>query len=188
MLLAAKGFDSAYNMAGGLKAYKGATAAGPVDFGLENFIGDQDFDSAFSMALSMEGSLQKFYLALADDTPARKLREMLLKLASFEEGHIKRLLEKCPECRLQEHEHGSGMLEGGLGYDESYAKAKEQISTPEELLEFAMMLETQAMDLYARMAEKSINKEAQELFLDLSHEEKAHLDFLEREMNKILET
>ncbi len=185
MLLSSKGFESAYNMVGGLRAFKGRTATGPADFGLEEFVGTQDFESAFSMALAMEHGLQKFYLALAEEQESAPLRDLLLKLASFEEGHIKRLMARCPECTDLENAE-EGRLEGGWKAEDVYPRIRAQILSLVDILEFAMMLETQAMDLYARMADRSTNDEAQKLFLDLSHEEKGHLDFLDREFDKIL--
>jgi rubrerythrin len=46
------------------------------------------------------------------------------------------------------------------------------------LLDLAMMLETQALDLYLRFADKSADSESRGVLLKLADEEKSHLGAL----------
>ena len=57
------------------------------------------------------------------------------------------------------------------------AEAFARASGAADVLELAMMLETQALDLYSRMAQKSAVESTRELFLRLADEEKIHLGF-----------
>jgi rubrerythrin len=46
------------------------------------------------------------------------------------------------------------------------------------VLDLAMMLETQALDLYLRFAHKSVDSQSQEVLFKLADEEKSHLEAL----------
>ena len=72
----------------------------------------------------------------------------------------------------------SDAMEGGFTTESFIQKNRESMQTPSEVLDMAMMLETQGMDLYLRYAEKSRDPKAREIFLGLGEEEKAHLGFL----------
>ena len=48
----------------------------------------------------------------------------------------------------------------------------------EDVLDLAMMLETQALDLYLRFAEKSTNTQTKDALFTIADEEKAHLNSL----------
>ena len=52
------------------------------------------------------------------------------------------------------------------------------------ILDLAMMLETQALDLYLRFAEKSSDERTQKVLFSIADEEKAHLGSLGALMNK----
>ena len=56
--------------------------------------------------------------------------------------------------------------------------------TAARVLEFAMMLEAQAMDLYMRYAEASKESEVKNLLFDMANEEKAHLKSLGELLDK----
>ena len=56
----------------------------------------------------------------------------------------------------------------------------------EAIFDLAMMFETQAMDLYGRLAQQAQRPEVRALFLKLVDEEKLHLGFLEKEMARML--
>jgi rubrerythrin len=55
------------------------------------------------------------------------------------------------------------------------------------VIDFAMMLEAQSMDLYMRYAEKNEDSEVKEILFNLAQEEKAHLkslgDLLDKNMD-----
>jgi rubrerythrin len=58
------------------------------------------------------------------------------------------------------------------------------MKTVSDIISIAMMLETQAQDLYMRYADKSEEKQAREIFLTLAEEEKGHLKRLGKLLNE----
>ena len=52
------------------------------------------------------------------------------------------------------------------------------------VLELAMMIETQALDLYLRFADKSLDDRTQSVLFTIANEEKAHLSSLGDLMEK----
>ena len=77
-------------------------------------------------------------------------------------------------------------MEGGARVSKTVEQIQSNLNSLEVTLDFAMTLETQAMDLYTRMARKSDNETKRNLFLKLADEEKSHLACLANEMVKII--
>ena len=55
-----------------------------------------------------------------------------------------------------------------------------------DIFDMALMFETQAMDLYSRLARQAEDSSARELFLTLVDEEKTHLGYLENEYVRLM--
>jgi len=66
-------------------------------------------------------------------------------------------------------------MEGGKTADQVLAQYPDWVQDPREALQLAMSLETDALDLYLRMMQKSRNEEARAIFYSLADEEKIHL-------------
>lgn len=187
-LLAGKDFANVFNVSGGIKAWEGRQVTGPEEAGLELFAGVKDYSDAVALAYAMEDGLQQFYRELAEQATENDQRKLYEQLVHFEDKHKARLVEEyrkrygknaVPEREL-------GVMEGGRRIDDFLARVRALISTTRDILDFAMALETQAFDLYSRMAQKSTEPENRELFLGLADEEKMHLSYLARELDKIL--
>jgi sulfur-carrier protein adenylyltransferase/sulfurtransferase len=71
-------------------------------------------------------------------------------------------------------------LEGGFNAEEFLAANKAYLEAVPQVLELAMMLETQALDLYLRFADRCSPAETKEVLFTLAGEEKAHLASLGR--------
>ena len=56
----------------------------------------------------------------------------------------------------------------------------------EDIFDMAMMFETQAMDLYSRLARQAQDDSSRALFLRLVDEEKMHLGYLEEEYERMI--
>lgn len=186
-LLAGQGFDEIYNLSGGIKAWEGTKATGPEQHGFELLPAAADFDDAITLAYYMEHAQQQFYLSLADSRPAGAASELFTKLAAVEDIHKARLSE------LYRKENGADMvnrtgpphpstedlshMEGGVEVKDAlhYTTRLEDLS---DILDLAMMLETQALDLYGRLARRAENQQVKDLFLALADEEKIHLRYL----------
>lgn len=190
-LLTGKGFEDVYNLVGGIKAWQGHKASGPEDVGLDLFTGEEDYPDGLSLAYAMEDGLQKFYKKLAESVASEELKKLYLQLANFETKHKTRLED---EYRLKMGEApallsnacSTEIMEGGVKLAEFLQKMKRHMENRVDILETAMMLETQALDLYGRMAQKSSVVSTKELFLRLADEEQMHLGFLSKELDRLL--
>ena len=188
-LLAGKDFASVYNMAGGIKAWQGHQATGPEEAGLEFFTGQEEYEDAVSLAYAMEDGLEEFYRLMAGRTQEDEARQLYLRLMGFEDIHKSRLLAEYRRVHGQEAMPGKGrggVMEGGARVEDLLARVEPQLHTRQEILELAMALETQALDLYSRMAQKSEQQEVRAFFLRLADEEKAHLAYLAEALDKAL--
>jgi len=69
-------------------------------------------------------------------------------------------------------------LEGGFNAREFLEANKSHLETVPQVLDLAMMLEAQALDLYLRFAGRCTQEQTREVLFTLAGEEKAHLDSL----------
>ena len=139
----------------------------------------------------MEKALQLFYETLKRQSPDRELQDLFGKLARVEVRHEERLFEvyrqvdpgaktgrplRRPSCR--------STLEGGFDVEEFMEANKSHLQTVPQVLDLAMMLETQALDLYLRFADRCAQAQTKEVLFTLAGEEKAHLASLGRLMEE----
>ena len=71
-------------------------------------------------------------------------------------------------------------LEGGFNAKEFLETNQSHLQTAPQVLDLAMMLETQALDLYLRFADRCEQAQTKEVLFTLAGEEKAHLASLGR--------
>src|SRR4030042_2760455 len=90
-LLSGQGFKEVYNLAGGIKAYRGEKATGPQELNLEMMRGDGSPPEVVILAYSMEKGLQTFHEAVAVQTAAADLAALCRQLAHIEELHEEKL-------------------------------------------------------------------------------------------------
>jgi rubrerythrin len=185
--LAGKGFKKIYNMKGGIMAWNGQVASGPVELNMDLVRGDESPGEIIRLAYGMEMSLGSFYETMSNRMEDKDVVELLNQLASIEEKHKQYLLKMLGSIEplevdraAFELEISSTIMEGGFDSDEFIKKNEEFIRSVTGLLDVAMMLETQALDLYLRFAEKIESNEATEILFKISDEEKGHLAALGR--------
>ncbi len=190
-LLAGKGYDEVYNLAGGIKAWEGKTAFGPVQLGEIHLRGDETVKEILVFLYSMESGLERFYqnasAAMSDATVAGLLK----KLAGIEITHKERLyrlfvdLDSKPADKSRfEAEAASALMEGGFDIEIFLKQNQEVMQTPAGVLDIAMMLETQGLDLYLRYAQQAREAEGRQVLYEIADEEKAHLAALGRLMEE----
>lgn len=185
-LLLAEGFREVYNMSGGIVAWQGEKVGGGELQGVEFFM-DREFPDVFQMAYAMEEGLRQLYLGLVDRVSDEKNRELLGRLAGFEEGHKAMLVAMfAPEEFSGSNETETGIVEGGQDRQQIMDHFQPQLETMEGVLELGMMLEAQALDLYTRLARKSEVGKSRELFSFLAKEEGRHLSYLAEELDTLL--
>jgi rubrerythrin len=120
-----------------------------------------------------------------------EVQSLLAKLADIETLHKKRLLEILAEIDsaisdtdAYEADLRSSILEGGFGLDDFMQENESFFGSLEGVFDVAMMLETQALDLYLRFAEISTDQRTQNVLFSIADEEKAHLSSLGDLMDK----
>ena len=184
-LLSGLGFEKVYNLQGGIKAWQGQKAAGPQELNLELVRGDETAPEIIALAYGMEMGLGIFYRDMIKKSEDPDLRELLSKLADIETRHKKKLLDLLAEidspvkdAEAYEADIGPNILEGGFQLTDFMKKNESFLRSVQGVLDLAMMLETQALDLYLRFAEKITHTQTRDALFTIADEEKAHLNSL----------
>jgi sulfur-carrier protein adenylyltransferase/sulfurtransferase len=190
-LLAGLGFKEVYNLRGGIRAWKGAKATGPRELNLDLVRGDETPAEILTLAYGMELALEIFYLKLLEQANEPEMKKLFAKLAAIEALHKGRILELLgqvnPPVRDQtafEAQIRPTFLEGGFRVSDFMKQNETYLQSAPDALDLAMMLETQALDLYLRLADKSKHVETKDMLFTLADEEKFHLE----QLGQFLET
>jgi rhodanese-related sulfurtransferase/rubrerythrin len=190
-LLSGLDFNVIYNLQGGIKAWQGQKASGPKELNLELVRGDEKPSEMIALAYGMEMGLGIVYLNMIERSDDPEVQSLLAKLADIETLHKKRLLEilaaidsAISDTDAYEAELRSSILEGGFGLDDFIKENESFFGSVQGVLDLAMMLETQALDLYLRFAGKSGDERTQKVLFSIADEEKAHLGSLGDLMDK----
>jgi sulfur-carrier protein adenylyltransferase/sulfurtransferase len=191
-ILTGKGFKQVYNLKGGIAAWQGQAAAGPVEFGMLLLKGDETPQDIIYLAYGLEEGLRKFYAAASQLDLEKEVEDVLARLAEIEVRHKQKLFDlykkvDSADTAIEEFEKKVNveLMEGGFNVDKVLDEISETFKTAAEVLNFAMMLEAQGMDLYLRYAEKSENPQVREILFAMGDDEKAHLKSLGNLMEKI---
>lgn len=181
-MLAGKGFKNIYNLAGGFKAWNGEAAFGAEEKGLELFSGNEAEEKTLIIAYSLESGLRDFYLSMISEVDNEDVRNLFTKLADIEVVHQRRLFDEYSELTkksMEQEEFESDTVkpfaEGGLTTSEYMNLFQPDLSSMENVIELAMSIEAQALDLYIRAAERSDNPQSEKILKTLADEERAHL-------------
>jgi len=194
-LLMHQGFRDVYHIQGGIEAWEERTATGPVEFHLQFIRGDESPEEVIAVAYRMEEGLKKFHEFVRARTPDPDLSELLSHLIKAEESHEKTLIELLETISLEpagqpattgfdSSRSGGGLIEGGIDVNEFVKRNEPFLKSVPGYLDLAMMIETQALDLYLRMAVESRNEVAKKVLFRIADEEKTHLNLLGRFMDE----
>lgn len=193
-LLDGEGFGEVYSMTGGVMAWRGHTAFGPVEFGVIEFSGRETPQEVVIKAYAMEHRLQEFYLLRADLAETLERIELFMELAGFEDqhmdvlfGHYQKIMGETMSRRLFEEValiDAAGAAEGGVSIQHYLDAMGDTFDEDQGVLQFASMVEAQAMDYYLRCSRRAEKPEAREVFETLAREERAHLKLLARFMDR----
>ncbi len=183
-LISGQGISEVYNMLGGIMAWKNEYAVGPQTLGMIYFSDDKSPIEILGIAYEMENNLGTFYSELTQASKP-ELVDAFTRLLKFEKGHKAKIFNLARELdpSIKKHEDmkqrsSIPALEGGLTPEAFFEANKEYLETPKGALEAAMMFETQALDLYLRVALKAEKNASIELLRTLAQEEKSHLKLL----------
>jgi rubrerythrin len=184
-MLSGLGFKEIYNLKGGMKAWEGFQSSGPQELNMDLVRGDEGPSEMVSLAYSLENGLQTFYKNMEKRTKIESIQTLFTKLVQLEENHKKKLTDLYGKIepsgkdleRLASNA-GQGIMEGGFNIEAFTQQNAPFLDTPHRVIDLAMMLETQALDLYLRFSQKTGNKDTKEVLFKLVDEEKAHLALL----------
>ena len=186
-MLSGWGFKEVYNLSGGIKAFQGPRATGPQELNLDLVRGDETPAEIIRVAYGMEKALQDFYETLKQQSSDQELQALFGKLAQVEERHQERLFAVYGQVAPGGQDRAAfaasiatGALEGGFNAGEFLETNRSHLETAPQVLDLAMMLETQALDLYLRFAGRVEQPQTKEILFTLAGEEKAHLASLGR--------
>ena len=136
--------------------------------------------------------MRKFYSDASQLAIETEVIAVLTKLADIEIRHkqklfdlFKRLDSEDTPIESFEKRVSTELMEGGFDSGALLEEPGSNFNSAAEVLNFAMMLEAQGMDLYMRYAEKSENAEVREILFDMAEDEKAHLKSLGNLMKKV---
>ena len=169
-LLSGRGFQEVYNLAGGIKGFRGAKATGPQELNLDLVRGDESPRDMLKLAFGLERALGIFYDRCREAAQDDDLKDLFAKLGRIEVVHKQKVFERyaaltpgAPDMAAFESGMTADIMEGGFHLKEFMAANEPWLKTVDQVLELGMMLETQALDLYLRFAEKSQDGETRQV-------------------------
>jgi len=188
-VLSNNGFREVLYIKGGIKAWGGYMATGPHDFHMRFCKETETTEKLLQFVYDMEMATSKLYLDLQKRTTDKKLAILCEALAGYETDHKKQLMIIYDEMGLNIpllKEAKNSLIKGGFIREKFLIKNEKYLKTIHDLLSIAMMLETQSLDLYLRLANEPVcNNIVKEFLFRVAQEEIRHLDelkaFLERE-------
>ena len=190
-MIAAQGFSDVYNLSGGFKAWKGDAAFGAEEKGLELFTGNESVEETLVVAYSLEEGLRSFYLDMQDKVNNSDARNLFEKLSEIEVKHQERILDeyrKITGSSITREEFEKNIvvnaLEGGLTTEEYANLFHPDWESVTDIIEVAMSIEAQALDLYLRASERSDEPQSQKVLRQIADEERTHL----AQLGKLIET
>ncbi|MFC1534268.1 ferritin family protein [Thermodesulfobacteriota bacterium] len=148
--------------------------------------GDETPEEIIVIAYGMERGLGEFYTKMAERIVDTEVANMLSKLSEIEDKHKQRLasaylsLHKSISDETFESKIVSGMMEGGFTVEEYIDQNGPAMRTIPDVLNIAMMLEAQALDLYMRYSQEITYDKGKTILYDIAEEEKGHLAALGR--------
>jgi rubrerythrin len=189
-LLAGEGFREVYNLKGGIAAWQGHTAAGPMEMGMAHLTGGEKPADVVTLAYGLESGLLRLYHKIMEMTSDPEVADLLGRLVGIEEAHKRMLFalftKLIPAAQNREQFESrilGDVMEGGFKVEEFIEQNASAFASRVNALSVAMMLEAQALDLYLRYSQKSTDQSCKEIFYTISEQEKAHLASLGRLMD-----
>jgi len=180
--LLSEGFSKVYSMDGGITAWNGHVATGSYDEGLILLKGRETVEELMSLALALEEGSRMFYTGIAELTSDAEARSIFTTIAEAEAKHKTNILqaytlvtgENVSEDILN-REPLKGIMEGGVRIEDAMGFLRKQGKALLDMLEIAMQVETNSLDLYIKMFRKIEDIKVKKIFGGLIEEEKLHL-------------
>ena len=184
-MLSAQGFEKVYNLTGGIKAWNGNIAKGPMDQGLELFDGKESVEDVLVVAYSLEKGLREFYQQMVARATVQPVKALFQKLFAIEINHQNRLLHEYNRITGKTFENANfdaeivtPAVEGGISTEEFMQLFGADLDSTSEVVGLAMSVEAQALDMYQRASENAKDPESREVLHQIAMEEQEHLKLL----------
>ena len=191
-MLAGKGFNQVINVSGGIKAWEDPVAFGSEELGLDLLTGNESIEETLIIAYSLEAGLQDFYVTMIDKVDADEVKSLFRKLSDIEVIHQNRILKeyvlitgKEIDRDTFESEQVEKAVEGGLTTDEYIRLFKPDLNVLSDIVDLAMSIEAQALDLYTRVANRSTDERSRGALSKIAEEERVHLAQLAKLMDTL---
>jgi len=191
-MLAGKGFNQVINVSGGIKAWEDPVAFGSEELGLDLLTGNESIEETLIIAYSLEAGLQDFYVTMIDKVDADEVKTLFRKLSDIEVIHQNRILKeyvlitgKEIDRDTFESEQVEKAVEGGLTTDEYIRLFKPDLNVLSDIVDLAMSIEAQALDLYTRVANRSTDERSKGALNKIAEEERVHLEQLAKLMDTL---
>jgi len=191
-MIADKGVGPIFDLAGGYRSWIGGMAFGGEGQGLAFFSGKESPAEVLVAAYSLEMGLQEFYLSMAQQVANESARSLFKKLAGIEVKHQERIFNQY--CSMTDGEISrdefkaqivSPAMEGGLTTEEYADLYLPDWESAADIVEIAMGIEAQALDLYLRVSAQIRDAKAKEKLMQIAAEEREHLARLGKMMAQV---
>jgi rhodanese-related sulfurtransferase/rubrerythrin len=183
--LLSEGFSKVYSMDGGITAWNGHVATGDYTEGLFLLKGRETTEELMSMALALEEGSRMFYTSVAELTSDAKAKSIFTTIAEVEAKHKTNILQAYTLVAgataaedIFNREPLKGVMEGGIRIEDAIGFLNKHGNALLDVLEVAMQVETNSLDLYIKMFREIEDIKAKEIFGGLIEEEKLHLSRL----------
>ncbi|MEF2230556.1 MAG: rhodanese-like domain-containing protein [Pseudodesulfovibrio sp.] len=194
-LLDGQGFADVSSMVGGIMAWRGNVAFGSIDLGMHGLTGRETPAEVVLKAFAMEHGLQSFYVLRADLAETEERIELFMELAGYEDRHkdmlhalYGRMVGELPDYDAFEKmalASAGGLSEGGVDISAFLEEHADAFDGDQGVLQFAAMVEAQALDYYLRCAVRAEAEDTRSVLQLLAREEKAHLKILGKHMDRL---
>ncbi|HDP80737.1 MAG TPA: hypothetical protein ENN21_07835 [Spirochaetes bacterium] len=185
-ILMNEGFTRVYSMDGGIRAWDGFTAGGPPEFGMILFSSAVSTADHIAVSWVLEEGTRRFYEILAETVSDSSVASVYRMLSAVEQKHKDMLADAYRRLETAERSnHSWAALPFPPPLDDSEALLENIIHVSEavqwcagrplsDVLEYAMAMEAQLMDLYTRISHTRADSELSNFFLSMAAEEKFH--------------
>ena len=193
-MLSGKGFRGVINLAGGIRAWNGEKAFFGEEKGLDLFTGKESPEQTLIIAYGLELGLEEFYVSMTETAKNEAVKELFQKLSRIEVNHRDRIFQeyvRISNRTVSQEELASDLVapaaEGGMSTEEYVEFFSPDRESLEGIIEMAMSIEAQALDLYFRASERAEQKESQKFLSQMADEEQTHLRQLGQLMDSVIE-
>jgi sulfur-carrier protein adenylyltransferase/sulfurtransferase len=168
-------------MTGGINAWNGLVAEGDYESGMAYYSRASRPEELISLSWALEDGNRIFYERVSGEARTAEAATVFRSLCVAEGRHKEtlrglyaRVTGKDAEPPPPEGMAPGDYMEGGSPVGEALEWAAGK--APEEILEFAVAMETNSLDRYIKMSRAVNDERSAEVFLTLSGEEKSHVE------------